>query len=242
MSDKRMDNKSDYKSDCRSENLYLAFVDTPGLFASIIRRVLKQRYVHVVLSLDLELNEAYSVGRRVPSIPLIAGFEKEEKEQIYRQFPEAYYQVCRISCTREQKEEIREILEHAWEQRFCYHYAILGLFFLLAGKSFYHKGFYTCSSYVARILEETGVLAMGKHFSLVTPKDFYEYEEKEVLYEGPLEGLMETSERLVAGMKAGEKVDGIWSTYPETEFRKPRMRNAVFEENGYTWRNRYEIP
>ena len=29
---------------------------------------------------------------------------------------------------------------------------------------------------------------------MVTPKDFYEYEEKEVLYEGPLEGLMEVPE------------------------------------------------
>ena len=58
MPDKRADNRSVH----RSESLYLAFVDTPGLFASIIRRVLKQRYVHVVLSLDPELDQAYSVG------------------------------------------------------------------------------------------------------------------------------------------------------------------------------------
>ena len=61
--------------------LYIAFVDTPGLFAGIIRRVLKQKYIHVALSLDPRLEEAYSIGRRHPSVPLIAGFEKEDKRK-----------------------------------------------------------------------------------------------------------------------------------------------------------------
>lgn len=59
--------------------IYIAFVDTPGIFASIIRRVIKQKYIHVAIGLDENLDEAYSIGRRHPSIPLIAGFEKEEK-------------------------------------------------------------------------------------------------------------------------------------------------------------------
>ena len=59
------------------EQNYLAFVDTPGFFASIIRRVIGIPYVHVVLSMDADLREAYSVGRRNPAVPLIAGFEKE---------------------------------------------------------------------------------------------------------------------------------------------------------------------
>ena len=58
------------------EKLYIGLVDTPGLFAAIIRRVIKQNYIHVVLGLDERLDECYSVGRRFPSIPLIAGFER----------------------------------------------------------------------------------------------------------------------------------------------------------------------
>ena len=56
--------------------IYVGFVDTPGLFASIIRRVIGQNYVHVVLGFDPELKEAYSIGRRNPAVPLFAGFEK----------------------------------------------------------------------------------------------------------------------------------------------------------------------
>ena len=51
-------------------HIYLAFVDTPGFFASLIRLYIKQRYIHVVISMDAGLEEAYSVGRRNPFIPL----------------------------------------------------------------------------------------------------------------------------------------------------------------------------
>lgn len=69
--------------------IYIAFVDTPGFFAGMIRQVIKQKYIHVVLSMDAELEEAYSVGRRNPAVPLFAGFEKEDKRKILTVFPTA---------------------------------------------------------------------------------------------------------------------------------------------------------
>ena len=166
--------------------IYIAFVDTPGFFAGIIRRVIKQKYIHVAISLDPYLEEAYSIGRRHPSVPLIAGFEKEDKYKILRAFPDADYMVCSMKCTSEQKKYIEQRLNEAMEQRFRYHYAVLGLPFILMNVPFYQKNLYTCSSYLAKLLEEAGVCRWEKHFSLVTPKDFYEYEEKEKIYEGSL--------------------------------------------------------
>ncbi len=107
--------------------IYIAFVDTPGIFASIIRRVIKQKYIHVAIGLDENLDEAYSIGRRHPSIPLIAGFEKEEKRKILRAFPGADYMICSIPCTQEQKQFIKEELHEAMKNRYRYHYTILGL-------------------------------------------------------------------------------------------------------------------
>ena len=75
------------------EHIYIAFVDTPGFFAGIIRRVIRQDYIHVVISMDSQLEEAYSVGRRNPAVPLLAGFEKEDKERILKVFPTARYMV-----------------------------------------------------------------------------------------------------------------------------------------------------
>ena len=98
--------------------IYVGFVDTPGLFASIIRHVIKQKYVHVVLGLDAGLDEAYSVGRRNPAIPILAGFEKEEKSRILRVFPNADYMVCRIACTQEQKDYIKTMLDLCMKERY----------------------------------------------------------------------------------------------------------------------------
>ena len=183
--------------------IYIAFVDTPGFFAGIIRRVIKQKYIHVVLSMDPELEEAYSVGRRNPAVPLLAGFEKEDKRKILSVFPTADYMVCSIECTQAQKEAIRQELHLAMEERFHYHYAVAGLPFILWKKPFYQENHYTCSSYVARVLEDYGVCRWEKHFSLVTPRDFLEKFGQEKIFEGSLKELVEITE-LPAGVQRRE--------------------------------------
>lgn len=176
-------------------HIYIALVDTPGLFASIIRRFLKQRYIHVVIAEDAELTEAYSVGRRFPELPLLAGFEKEDKNRILHTFPTASYCVCELDCSREQKERIFAQIREDYQRRLHIHYAVLGLLFIVLGIPFYIKDRYTCSSYIARLLKENGVSVSDKHFSLVTPKDFYEYEQKRVVFEGSLSEIAESGVR-----------------------------------------------
>lgn len=167
-------------------HIYLAFVDTPGFFASLIRLYIKQRYIHVVISMDAGLEEAYSVGRRNPFIPFFAGFERENKRSIYQAFPTAHYIVCELTCSVEQKEQLRKKLRKDFHRRFQYHYTIFGLPFLLMGRPFYQKNHYTCSSYIARLLKENQIVISDKHFSLVTPRDFYEYPKKRIIFQGPL--------------------------------------------------------
>lgn len=168
------------------EKLYLALVDTPGLFASIIRRVIGIDYIHVVLSMDEELNEAYSVGRRSPAVPILAGFEKEDARKVEQAFPTAKYKIVSIECTKEQKEHISKQLQECFAQRFHYHYCVLGLPMLLCNIPFYQRNHYTCSSFVANILKENGIELFEKHFSLVTPRDFYELQNTSLVFEGTL--------------------------------------------------------
>lgn len=179
-------------------HIYIGFVDTPGFFAGIIRRVIKQKYIHVVVGLDPRLEEAYSIGRRHPSIPFFAGFEREDKREVLRAFPGADYMISSIECTEGQKEYVEQKLKEAMRHRFRYHYTILGLPFILIGKPFYQKNHYTCSSYAAKLLEEAGICSFGKHFSLVTPRDFYEYERKEIIFEGSLREITDISEKTSA--------------------------------------------
>ena len=171
-------------------HIFIAFVDTPGLFATMIRKYLKQKYIHVVISMDVKLEEAYSVGRRNPFIPVLAGFEREDKNKIYKAFPEAEYMICKIKVNEKQKEQILSKLRNDYENRYKYHYAIAGLIPLVFGKAFYQKNHFTCSSYIAKLLADTGIYIADKHFSLITPKDFYLYPDKQKIFEGKLRELI----------------------------------------------------
>ena len=103
-----MKNRKKQDNAAAQSAIYVGFVDTLGLFASIIRRVIGQNYVHVVLGFDPELKEAYSIGRRNPAIPLFAGFERENREKILKKYPTARYQICRVACTKVQREALQQ--------------------------------------------------------------------------------------------------------------------------------------
>ena len=178
-------------------HIYIAMVDTPGILAYLIRRFLKQKYIHVVIAMDEQLTEAYSFGRRNPRIPLSAGFEKEDKEKILRAFPTADYRVSELTCSSAQKAAIRRRLERDYGRRWHYHYAVLGLFFVVLGIPFYQKRHYTCSSYIAKVLAENGICMFDKHFSLVTPKDFCLYPDQRIVFEGSLAELTAQAEQTV---------------------------------------------
>lgn len=167
-------------------HIYLAFVDTPGIFAALIRRFLRQRYIHVAIAGDAMLGDAYSVGRRDPAIPFWAGFEKEDKGKILHAFPMAAYRICALDCTAEQKQKIMDRLHRDHDRRFRIHYAVCSLLFIVMGVPFYLKDRYTCSSYIARLLQENGIAVSDKHFSIVTPKDLLEYRKMRVVFEGAL--------------------------------------------------------
>ncbi|MCM1282514.1 MAG: hypothetical protein NC180_05510 [Muribaculaceae bacterium] len=167
-------------------HIYIALVETPGIFATIIKGFIKQRYIHVVISADALLTEAYSVGRRYPAVPVIAGFEREDKNEILHVFPSAHYRICELECTLEQRRRILERLRGDYSRRFSIHYAVLGLPFIVWNIPFYIRNHFTCASYIAKLLQENGISVSQKHFSLVTPKDFYEYKEMQVIFEGKL--------------------------------------------------------
>ena len=168
------------------EKIYIVLVSTPGIFAFLIKQVIKQKYIHVSLALDDKLETTYSVGRRHPSVPWFSGFTRERFEQVLEKFPDAQYRIMEMEVTKEQKAAIKSELEMIYEKRKSIHYTIIGLPFILWNKPFYQRNHYTCSSFLAKFLSENGITLFQKHFSLVTPKDFLELRNTNLIYEGYL--------------------------------------------------------
>jgi hypothetical protein len=168
------------------DNIYIALVNTPGIFASLIRMNVKIPYAHVALSMDAGLREAYTFGHRNPAIPVFSGFTRENPIAVLEAFPTARYKIMQVPCTFEQKEMLRQKMQDYYMRRNKYHYCLIGLPFILAKVPFYQKRHYTCSSFIARMLERFEIYNFDKHFSLVTPRDFYDADFGETIYEGTL--------------------------------------------------------
>lgn len=203
-------------------HIYIALVDTPGILAYLIRRFLGQKYIHVVISMDERLEEAYSFGRRNPRIPVFAGFEREYREKILRAFPTADYMVCELACSEAQKKEIRRRLREDYRRRWHSHYAVIGLLSVAWGVPFYQRDHYTCSSYIARLLEENHIVIADKHFSLVTPKDFYLYPDKSVVFEGSLAEFVRLTDRRRSATAAEEPT---WEALTEQRVAREKSIN-----------------
>lgn len=187
-----LDNTQQADKSNQTEKLYLVLVSTPGIFATIIKMVTRLKYIHIVLGMDEDLTECYSFGRRNPKIPFFSGFEKEEMDKVVEHFPKALCMVTEINCTPEQKEQVWGRINYYKANAKRYHYTILGLPFILINRPFHQKRRYACSQFVARTLEDYHIRHFEKHYSLMTPRDFYEMPEKKILYVGTIEGYLDS--------------------------------------------------
>ena len=175
----------------KTEKLYLVLISTPGIFATLIRWFTRFKYIHIVLGMDIDLKESFSFGRRNPKVPILSGFEQEKMEEVIEKFPKALCMVSEIECTKTQKELIWGRINYYKKNAKRYHYTILGLPFLVLNKPFHQKRRYACSQFVARTLEDYGIRKFDKHWSIMTPRDFYEMEDKKILYVGTIEGYLD---------------------------------------------------
>lgn len=175
----------------REEKLYIVLVRTPGIFATLIRIFLRFEFIHVVLGLDKSLEHCYSFGRRDARYPIISGFEREELDKVQAHFKNARIAQYEITCTREQKKQVVEKLRYYTKNNLKYKYTILGIPCAMIGKPYHQKRHYMCSQFVARTLEDCGIRKFDKHYTLMTPKDFYEMEDKKTIYIGSIKRFLE---------------------------------------------------
>lgn len=173
------------------EKLYIVLVRTPGIFAVLIRIFLHFEFIHVVLGLDKSLEHCYSFGRRDPRYPIISGFERERMDQVQKKFKKARIAQYEIKCTKEQKKQIIDKLRYYTANNLKYKYTILGIPCAVLGIPYHQKHHYMCSQFVARILEDCGVRKFQRHYTLMTPKDFYLMNNKKTIYIGSLKNFLQ---------------------------------------------------
>ncbi|SET93086.1 hypothetical protein SAMN05421676_11152 [Salinibacillus kushneri] len=168
-------------------NVYILLTKTGTFFSQAIGLYTKEPYNHVSISIDKELTELYSFGRKKTCNPLRAGFVKENiQDGVYAKFPDTTCEVYALQVSKRQKEKIERTIRHFKQNKNDYRYNLLGIAAVPFGKSLERKYAYFCSQFVATVLKMAGIELWDKPLGLITPGEYRSTRLLQKVYEGPL--------------------------------------------------------
>ena len=145
-------------------------------------------YSHVSISLDREMTQLYSFGRRNMYIPFISGLVREcINEGVYRVHQNTPCLVFEMVVTQDEYIKLQEVMIDFLSECKEYKYNIMGLPLLYLKIPYKRKKHFTCSQFVACVLDKAEILEMDKDYSVYRPEDFYEIPEKNLIYSGVLQ-------------------------------------------------------
>ena len=165
-------------------NLYIVFSATPYRIGKMIRRVTKECYNHVSISLDEDFSQMYSFARRYYCAPLYGGFVKESPARYYLGTQASQIQVCKLTVTQAQYDAISQQLSSMHRDAHTYlynHLSALTAVFHIPWKL--HKA-YTCVEFCVEVLYKLGLPVNRKQFYSVDALRMLLQEY--VVYTGPI--------------------------------------------------------
>lgn len=170
-----------------NRNIYILLTDTGTWFSRLIKFYTKAPYNHASISLDDNLEELYSFGRKVYYNPLSAGFIKEDLNQgvfLYKKNTKCI--LYKIAISENQYEEIFQEIDQFKCSPQHYRYNLLGVMGIALNKRIVRENAFTCSQFVASVLTASGIYAFEKYTELITPEDITKIPQLQFIYEGKL--------------------------------------------------------
>ncbi|SFB15488.1 hypothetical protein SAMN04488072_10899 [Lentibacillus halodurans] len=166
------------------KKVYILLTDTGSLFTKMIKLYTKKTYNHASISLDSELAEVYSFGRKKVENPFNGGFVKEDlKKGLFKQADCAIYS---FTVTEAQMQQISSYIKEIEGQKEYYRYNFLGLFGFIFNKPIIRERAFFCSQFVAAVLKECNIIDFEKPLSLIAPNDLLKASNFQFVYEGKL--------------------------------------------------------
>lgn len=156
------------------KEIYVVLAMTGTYASRFINFFNRADYVHVSISLDGKFEEMYSFSRIYTPFIVPAGFVHENfNKGVYARHQNGACRIYTLQVTDEQFNSLTKGMEKFKKDPKHYTYNYIGLPFMLANVAWKRKRKYTCSQFVAWLLQEqSGVVSFGKSYSLVKPQDF----------------------------------------------------------------------
>lgn len=175
-------------------HLYIVLTRTNTLISRMIRLCTDDQYTHATLSLDKDLQEMYSFGRKYSYNPFIGRFKQEHlAEGVYKHAKNLPGVVLEVEVPLENYAEARDLVEQFIANRSRYKYNVRGLLYGLLNRPTNRDDRFLCSQFVYYVLNESGVVDLHIPANLVRPDDFLDVG-AQIIYEGNLKDLVTQDE------------------------------------------------
>ncbi|MEA5010798.1 MAG: hypothetical protein VB100_03640 [Angelakisella sp.] len=169
-----------------SRSIYIMLSMTGTKFSRFLRLCTNKEYTHVSLSLDKEMTQLYSFGRRSNYMPIIAGFVKENPQGGVFSKYDTLCSVYEIEVSDEEYDRIRGLIASFLAEYKQYQYNFLGLPLIALQIPRRCRRHFVCSQFVAYLITLGGVATFPKDYSIVQPEDFYTLKGLRPVYKGTL--------------------------------------------------------
>lgn len=139
------------------------------------------------MSLNEELTEVYSFGRKNPKNPVFAGFVKEDiNTGVYDLFKQTECQVYSMKVSQDSYDKIKDQIEHFNLNKENYHYSLFGILTAAVNIPLERENSYFCSQFVSHILKNSDIQLFDIPCGLVRPSHFINAPNLTLKYEGKL--------------------------------------------------------
>ena len=166
-------------------NIYLVQTYTGSVPSRIINTFLREKYVHISISLDETLDDVYGFGQFKSVNPFVGGFQKEDMAAA--PFSAAKCRIHKVDVSKESYKEIKRALEAFNQNGDKYRFSILGLLTAYVRIPWQRKYHYFCSEFVSELLTNSRVVNHSTPHSIIRPEELIqEVEDIEVVYEGSI--------------------------------------------------------
>lgn len=170
-----------------NREVYIVLSDSGTFPGRLVGKVTRFRYSHCMIALSEECYELFSFGRRSLHNFLNGGFVTEKRDgPFFTYFSETECCVLALSVTQEQYQSLLDELAIFQADAEQYRYDFLGCGLRLFGVKTVFKHRYTCSHFVAQLLENAKIHSFPAGAMMARPADFMDLPGSRVIYEGKL--------------------------------------------------------
>lgn len=207
-------------------NVYVVLTSTKSKFGKVIRTFTGEQYNHLSISLNNDLSDLCTFGRRKYTTPLNAGFIYEKLEYFtLNKYNNINVKVYKIPVTDDQYKKLKNnIASIANDDEYMYNLFSALTYPFIGG--FYTYKAYTCVEFVASVLDEVGIVELDRTCS-ITPNEYGNMLEKYEYYSGNLVNILNKSGNADEFFKNDKIYRAAWTNVRTVSKLTIRLGNKI---------------